>query len=339
MNIMAKLGLVIVGCAVSVCAEGSLQRTLKAFEDKPGYVQPLATSFGTFLNSGWVTSARINAGFGWDFSFPLAVSYLSTDDHTYTRHYANGCAQVLKNGQPCPEGKTTNYKLPTIFGPKTNVQYTNYSPDPTGSGYVTYSGGFADDGDESLRKLTALGLGWLQTSFAYQHARVSLRGMYFPSISEFGGYYHAGFALQYSFGHMFAHHLPSKYPIDVSVLTSYNFLGMGYSPKEYSGSLDLDFTTMWHAVVIGMRFFDRMEVFGEFGYESSTMKSSGALTPVDPLEDVISPKVSVNGLNGFRASFSIAFMFGNYRPVLGMGTGAQTHNNLNIFNYSKEGTP
>lgn len=339
MNNCCRLVLLGLFSASSVFAEGSLQRTLKAFEDKPGYVQPLATSFGSIYNSNWVSSARVPAGFGWEFSLPITLTYLNSDDHTYQRQYETGCAPVLQNGQPCPEGATTAYEVPTIFGPQTNVQYTQYGLDPTGQGYVTYSGGYADDGDETLRKITLMGLGWLQTAFTYQHARVALRGMWAPSSGEFGGYYHAGFALQYSFSHLFAHHLPPKYPIDVSLLTSYNFSSVGFSPKEYTGQLDLDFKTMWHALVVGMRFFNRVELFTEIGYERSHMESSGQLTPIDPEEDEVHPRVSVDGLNGFRATLGIAFNFGTYRPVIGMGTGAQTHNNVNIFNYTKEGTP
>lgn len=326
--------------STSTWAEGSLQRTLKAFEDKPGYVQPLATWFGTFTNTGWVRSARVNSGFGWGFAIPVSVGYINEDDHTYTNHFATGCAELSDKGIACPTGDTRDYEVPTILGPKTNVEYTSYKQNPLDStSYVTFSGGFADDGDETLRDITTLGLVWPQLSLSYQHTQLTVRAMGLPSIGEFAGYSHLGFALQYSLGHLWAHRLPSNHPVDVSLLTSYNFISLGYSPSDYTGELSLDFTTMWHALVIGTRLGDRFEIFSELGYETSNLKSSGELIAKDEGEDDISPRVEIDGRNGFKASLNLAFHFDTYHPLGSMSYGAQAGNTLNILNFGKEGTP
>ena len=177
MNSIRFLGILGFVCA-PIWAEGSLQRTLKAFEDKPGYVQPLATWFGTFTNAGWVRSARVNSGFGWGFAIPVSVGYIGDDDHTYTNHFATGCAELNQKDIVCPTGATRDYEVPTILGPKTNVEYTSYKQNPQDpTTFVTYSGGFADDGDETLRDITTLGLLFPQLSLSYQHTQLTMRAM------------------------------------------------------------------------------------------------------------------------------------------------------------------
>lgn len=339
MKLTRTIGMVALGTISSAMAEGSLQRTLKAFEDKPGYVQPLATWFGSFTNSGWATSARVNRGFGWEFALPVVgIAYLDQADHTYTSSFDDGCAEVNAAGYDCP---STSYEVPTIMGPQTNVEYTRYMVDPSGQSYVSMSGGFADDGDETLREISTLGTAWVQTSFSYEHAKLILRGapLGWVSVGEFQGYNHLGFALQYSLGHYFAQYLPPAYPVDVSLLTSYNFISIGYSPKDYSGELNLDITSMWHALVVGTRLGSHFEVFTELGYETSTLKSSGKLVAKVEGEDDINPRVQVDGRNGFKASFNIALHFGSYHPAVAISQGAQTANNINILNFGKEGTP
>lgn len=335
--------MVMLGSISSAFAQGEsgLQATLKAFEDKPGYVQPLATWFGTFANQGWVTSARVNAGFGWEFAMPVVgLGFLSDDDHTYTSDFDDGCAAVRAAGISCP---SKSYTVPTIVGPNTNTQYTRYDLDPiNANSVVVTSGGSADDGDEDLRQITTLGTTWLQASFSYQHTKLTLRALplWWLSASEFAGYNHLGFGLQYDLGHLFAHKLPpGAPPVDVSLTTNYNFISLGVAPSDYNGELNLDFTTMWHALVVGTRLGRHFEIFSELGYETSTMKSSGSLVPKDPEEESVAPKVEVDGRNGFKASINFALHFDTYHPVIGMSQGAQTGVNVNILNFGKEGNP
>lgn len=331
------------GFVVSAQAEGSLQRTLKAFEDKPGYVQPLATWFGTFTNQDWFQSARVGDGFGWDFSLPIGIGFLDSDDHTYTSTFDSNCDKLRAQGYNLPADKCpSSYTVPTIVGPATNVHYYRYDIDPTdasGQGVVLTDGGYADDGDENLRKISTLGMTWAQLGFSYRHARVAMRFMALPEISELSTYRHLGFGLQYSLGHFFAHKLPPAHPVDVSLATTYNFIKVGYSPKDYTGELVMDIFTQWHALVVGTRFGQHVELFTELGYETSNIESSGHLVPKVEGNDEISPRVSVDGRNGFKASINIALHFGNYQPVLGISRGAQTGVNAGILNFGKEGTP
>jgi len=329
-------------CATSIAAEGSLQRTLKAFEDKPGYVQPLATWFGTFTNQNWITSARVNAGYSWQFSFPAAsLGFLSTDDHTYTRHFTTGCAEVRAAGFQCPAPDVEDYEVPTILGPKTNTIYYSYYLEPNDQGYTQNKDATADDGDKTLRKISTLGTLWPQLSLSYQHARLTLRALplSWVNIEEFGGYSHFGFGLQYSLGHLFAHHLPASHPLDVSLTTNYNFISLGYKPKDYAGELNLDFVTQWHALVLGTRLGEHFEIFTELGFERSSLEASGELHAKVEGEDDIKPSVETDGRNGFKASINIALHFGKWHPSIGASQGAQTGIGLNLLNFGKEGTP
>jgi hypothetical protein len=83
-----------------------------------------------------------------------------------------------------------------------------------------------------------------QAAVSYYHARVVLRGMWLPAISELKSFSLFGVGLQYSFGYLFQYALPKELQtLNVSLAYGYNSSFIGYTPEDYTGQLDLSVST------------------------------------------------------------------------------------------------
>ncbi len=300
----------------------SIYHSLIAFDDsgvrdgnRPGYVKPIATDLGSVLNSNLYASASVPQSFTFEAGMPFAIVTLGND-----REYAGGA--------------------PTIFGDKKyewGVKNKDIGSDMTCSG-----GGSCHvvNGNENLNALGVFTYPYLQLAGGFYHARVMLRGMWLPSISELQNFNLFGFGLQYSFGHLLWPELP---PImenfDVSLVFGMNFASIGYTPDDYTGELDLDISTMDFEIVFGYRPLKFVELMLHIGYETSTMKSSGLLegNAENTKGNVIKPGITVDGDNGFRMGFEVAFSFGEaYHPVVGVDLGTKTTFTTNILYFKQQ---
>lgn len=331
-------------------AAGEVGNVLRAFEDKPGYVKPLATVFGTLMNTGWVNSARVGYGTGWGFGLPIMVAYVGTEDHTYDYTYSTGCADLRARGQvgsdcPASNDEITIKDAPTIWGPNSNAQTYQYLPtiqqvgdsDPSDN-YQKFSSGTIDGGESTLRKITTLPFLAPQFSFSSHNFRGTLRGMLLP-ISPIS-FYSFGLGLQYD-PTRFLPPVVAEKGFNTSVAFSVSKWHVGYTPgDDFDGTLNIDGLTTFTALVAGWR-YDIMEVFTEIGYETSSFASGGNLTDNGPdvaeADRKISPKVDVDGRNGFRMSLNFAIHLGSWQPVVGQSYGAQFGTAANVIQFGKEG--
>lgn len=284
--------------------------------NRPGYVKPLATNLGTVLNSNWYASASVPEVFSFEAGLPIALVTLGTDD----QEYAGGA--------------------PTIFGDKKYEWGTTAGMIGSSMSCTTAPNCNVVNGNETLNKLGVFTYPYLQLAGGFYHARVVLRGMYLPSISELQGFNLFGFGLQYSFGHLFRAELPSALQgLDVSLVFGMNFSGISYQPEDYVGTLDLDVTTTNFALVIGYKPLKMVEIMLSLGYETASMESSGHLTSHDPdsYGAEIFPSLSVDGNNGFRLGLSVAFSLGSaFNPVLGVDFGTKTSFTTNILYFKQQ---
>lgn len=325
MKNILKLALFTLATATLTFADpewASIYHSLIAFDDsgvrdgnRPGYVKPIATDLGSVLNSNLYASASVPQSITFEAGMPFAIVSLGND-----REYAGGA--------------------PTIFGDKKyewGVKNKDIGSDMTCSG-----GGSCHvvNGNENLNALGVFTYPYLQLAGGFYHARVMLRGMWLPSISELQNFSLFGFGLQYSFGHLLWPELP---PImenfDVSLVFGMNFASIGYTPDDYSGQLDLGISTMDFEIVFGYKPMKLVELMLHIGYETSTMKSSGRLEgdAENTKGNVIKPGITVDGNNGFRMGFEVAFTFGEaYHPVVGIDLGTKTTFTTNVLYFKQQ---
>ena len=312
------LSIVIVPSVLAMDEDGwaSTYESLSAFDksnilygNRPGYVKPIITNLSTILNSNWVSSAGVPQEFTFEAGMPFAIVPITGDD----RKYGDG--------------------HPTIFGGNDKENATKMATDICSpEALALYGACPVVNGNENLNGLGVFTYPYLQMAASYYHARLVLRGMFLPSISELRKFNLFGFGLQYSFGYLFQHKLPkAAQGLDVSLMFGYSTSGIGYRPDDYKGQLDLDIDAFTINMVVGYRPIKPVEVLMTLGYQYASMESSGKLTSTeDPMEE-IHPSITVKGDNGFRFGLEVAFQIGSFHPVLGydyVGKSAFTTNIL-----------
>ena len=304
----------------------STYESLAAFDSKiigygnrPGYVKPIIDNLGNVLNSNWYISASVPKSLAIEFGLPISIIPIGDDDRNF-----NESVDIL--------GQTITAENPTIFGEHGNPQQ------PDGRIY----------GNETLNDLGVFSYPYLQLGVSAFHARVVLRGMFLPPISELRKFNLFGFGLQYSFGHFFQYMLPAAaQPLDVSLVFGYNTSGIGYRPDNYDGELNLDVSTTNFSVVIGYKPISFFEVLMSLGYQSAEMKSSGHLVgnaTLNGLPDYsrdygkeISPDITVKGNNGFRFGIAIALQLGKtFHPVVGYDYAGKSSFTTNVIYFRQQ---
>lgn len=325
MKTLAKFFLTfLAGAAVSanaMDADGwaSIFESIAAFEDRtdasaavcpgcfnrPGYVKPIVDNLGNVLNSNWYISANVPQSIVFEIGLPVALIPIGDDDRNFTE---NGVS------------------VPTIFGDHGNP--------------LAYDGKIY--GNETLNGLGVFTYPYLQLGFSMFHARVAVRGMLLPPVSELRKFNLLGFGLQYSFGRWFQYMLPrAAQGLDVSLVFGYNSSSIGYRPKDYSGQLDLDISATTFDVVIGYKPFKFFEVLMTLGYQSATMDAGGSLTcetlgptgaPEGYFGQTINPNLSVKGNSGFKFGLEIALQLGkSYHPVVGFDYSGKSSFTINAL--------
>lgn len=289
----------------------SIHESIAAFEDRPGdatglfnrpdYVKPIISNLGNVLNSNWYISASVSQSFAFEAGLPISLISIGSDDQEFSEN-----------------GKT----VPTIFGKHGDPQI----PDA-----IVY-------GNENLHKLSVFTFPYLQFAASFQHTRVAFRGMVFPSIKELRKFNLFGFGLQYSFGHLFQYLLPKPaQSLDVSMVFGYNTSGIGYRPKDYNGSLDLDISAITFDFVIGYKPLSFIEVMMTLGYQYANMESSGTLANKDNPLMTFFPNIGVKGNNGFKFGLEVAFQVGKtYHPVIGLDYAGKTSFTLNAIYFKQQ---
>ena len=295
--------------------------SLSAFESvhaRPGYVKPIIDNLGNVLNSNWYVSASVPQSLAVEFGLPVSVIFVGDDDRNYTETYTDPYT-----------GVGFDYETPTIFG-----RHRDMSPESQDPVTMFY-------GSKTLNGLGIFTYPYLQAGASFYHARIVLRGMVLPAISELRKFNLFGFGLQYSFGHFFQYMLPpAAQPLDVSVVFGYNTSSIGYQPDKYEGELDLDVSATNFSFVFGYKPFDFFEVMMSLGYQSAEMKSYGHLLcvakeygqPTAEYGATINPDITVKGNNGFRFGLEVAFQLGKtYHPVVGLDYAGKSSFTLNAL--------
>lgn len=284
----------------------SIHETIAAFEDRPGdvtgwfnrpgYVKPIVTNLGNVLNSNWYVNASVPQSLTFEIGLPISLISIGSDDQEFT-----------ENGR----------KVPTIFGTHGNPQIQDG---------IIY-------GNENLNGLGVFTYPYLQFAASFYHARIALRGMAIPSIQELRKFNLFGIGLQYSFGHLFQYMLPKPAQgLDVSMVFGYNTSNIGYRPKGYDGSLDLNISAITFDFVIGYKPISTVELMMTLGYQYANMESSGALANKENPYLAFHPNISVKGNNGFKFGIAVAFQLGKtFHPVVGFDYAGKSSYTLNVL--------
>ncbi len=288
----------------------------KLIYNRPGYVKPIIDNLGNVLNSNWFASATVSKVPGFEAGIPISLIFIGDDDKKFNEY---------------------GMEVPTIFG-----GHADLSQDPfvLATGPQVY-------GNKTMSGLALFTYPYLQVAGNFYHARLVLRGMWLPSISELQKFNLFGIGAQYSFGHLFQYMLPSAaQPLDVSVVLGYSTSGISYQPEDYSGTLDLDIDAFTFDVVIGYKPVFFVEVMMTLGYQYANMASSGQLIcnakdmtgmPAEHFGEVISPNISVEGKSGFKFGLEVAFSLGSaFHPVVGFDYAGKSSFTLNALYFKQE---
>lgn len=313
--LVSGLCLAAVATAMDDKGYASIYESIAAFENRaggdarifnrPGYVKPIITNLGPVLNSNWYVSATVPQSITFEAGLPFALIPIGNDDRTFSENGADAPTIFGKHGDPA-----TNPNDPTVYG------------------------------NETLNKLGVFTYPYLQLAGGYYHARLVLRGMWLPAISELQKFNLIGIGLQYSFGHLFQYMLPKPAQgLDVSLVLGYSSSGISYQPEDYEGTLDLDISAFTFDLVIGYKPIEIVEVMLTLGYQSGSMASSGHL--VSHAEGwngaVIDPNITVDGNDGFKFGLAVAFQFGtSFHPVLGYDYAGKSSFTTNVLYFKQQ---
>jgi len=291
----------------------SIYESIAAFEDRPGgearifnrpgYVKPIITNLGNVLNSNWYVSSSIPQSMVFEAGLPFSLIFIGSDDKSFTENGAS---------------------VPTIFGDHGDPQ--NYDP-------TVY-------GNETLHNLGLFTYPYLQLAGSYYHARLALRGMWLPTVSELQKFSLLGIGLQYSFGHLFQYMLPKPaQTLDVSLVLGYSSSDISYQPEDYEGTLDLDISAFTFDVVVGYKPIEPVEILLTLGYQSAEMASSGHL--ISHAEgwngQTIDPNITVRGNNGFKFGLAVAFQVGtSFHPVAGFDYAGKSSFTTNVLYFRQQ---
>lgn len=289
------------GAAVSASAAdkdgwATTNETLSAFykvSNRAGYVKPIIDNIGNVLNSNWYASASVPKSFAFEAGLPFAIVPIGDDDRKYTQKVGIVSADI-----------------PTIFGDK-------------GAPYAV-----GIYGNETLNSLPIFTYPYLQLGASYYHARLVLRGMWLPPISELKGFNLLGIGAQYSFGHLFQKKLPAALQtMDVSAVFGYSSSTIKYQPKDHTNPLILDLTGITADVVIGYKPIKEAEVMLTLGYQYANMAASGK-----PGYDQ-----DIDGNCGFKFGLEVAFTLGNsFHPVLGFDYAGKSSFTTNVLYFQQQ---
>lgn len=266
---------------------------------RSGYAKPIIDNVGNVLNSNWYASASVPQSFAFEAGLPFAIVPIGDDDRSYSQKNILG-----------------SVKLPTIFG----------DHGPAYDNTKIY-------GNETLNSLPIFTYPYLQMAFSYYHARLVLRGMWLPPISELKGFNLLGIGAQYSFGHFFQKQLPpALQSLDVSAVFGYSSSTIKYQPKEHTSPLILDLTGITADVIIGYKPTKEVEVMMTLGYQYANMESSGKPTAGAPSYDL-----SVKGNSGFKFGLEVAFTLGNsFHPVVGFDYAGKSSFTTNVLYFQQQ---
>ena len=306
-KIIQVLSLFLMGAAITANATDSkgwatTDESLDAFykiNNRSGYVKPIIDNVGNVLNSNWYASASIPKSFAFEAGLPFALVPIASGDKVYRQ-----------------KALLSTIELPTIFGDKG-------LPYDVSKIY----------GNETLNSLPLFTYPYLQMAFSYYHARLVLRGMWLPPISELKGFSLLGIGAQYSFGHLFQKQLPPVLQtLDVSVVFGYSSSTIKYQPKTHNGPLVLDLTGIIADLVIGYKPIKEMELMLTVGYQYANMESSGKRNVLSPDYDL-----AVKGNCGFKFGFEVAFTLGNsFHPVIGFDYSGKSSFTTNILYFQQQ---
>ncbi len=321
-----KIALPLVMCLVAMAnamdekGYASIYESIAAFEDRPqdkpnydarifnrpGYVKPIVANLGNVLNSNWYVSSSIPQSMVFEAGMPLSLISIGGDDQSFTENGAS---------------------VPTIFG-------GHGDPKANPSDKVVY-------GNETLHNLGLFTYPYLQVAGSYYHARIALRGMWLPAVSELQKFNLLGIGLQYSFGHLFQYMLPKQAQgLDVSLVLGYSSSGISYQPEDYEGTLDLDISAFTFDVVIGYKLIAPVEFLLTLGYQSAEMASSGHLISHAEgwtKDKDINPNLTVDGNNGFKFGLAVAFQVGSsFHPVVGYDYAGKSSFTTNILYFKQQ---
>ncbi|MBR2198052.1 MAG: hypothetical protein IJ909_06460 [Fibrobacter sp.] len=313
--LVSGLCLAAVATAMDDKGYASIYESIAAFENRaggdarifnrPDYVKPIITNLGPVLNSNWYVSATVPQSITFEAGLPFSLIPIGDDDKTFNQG---------------------GVSMPTIFGTHGDPQTNPYDQ-------TVY-------GNETLNKLGVFTYPYLQLAGGFYHARLVLRGMWLPAISELQKFNLIGFGLQYSFGHLFQYMLPKPAQgLDVSLVLGYSSSGISYQPEDYDGTLDLDISAFTFDLVIGYKPIEMVEVLLTLGYQSASMASSGHL--VSHAEgwngQEINPNLTVDGNDGFKFGIAVAFQFGSsFHPVLGYDYAGKSSFTTNILYFKQQ---
>jgi hypothetical protein len=322
---------------------GALQPTIKAFEQQPGYVKPIATIFGTLTNNGWYRSSSVDKGFGFYIGLPIVVSYIGQKDRIYTGTFTDTncvtCAQYNKV-ELCPCEQCGEYTTSTIFGPEKGAVLRTVNLDKFGlpAGYSEYklAGGYPD-----LAKINWVPMVWPQIGVSYWNTEGQFR--FIGAKTDQFGFSMSGFSLEHDI-----HSLFPSLQFNLSPVFNATFMNFSYSPSktDVQGELTFGGTTILGGILAGKK-WGRVEFFALLGWEHSSLSTGGSIdfyeigsngARTGNIQETVTPNITITGRNSAVLQLSVSFDLGGYVPYISQHIGTQIGNTFSLIGYQYKKT-
>lgn len=345
---MKKSSIVLLCLSISYLMAGKYNSVVKAFEEQPGYVQPISTLLGSFGGSGWHHSSSVSKEFTASISLPITFTAIHENDRSYSDVFVD--STVLKSDEPQhikDELAYQPYTSPTIFGKEGAPTLKEYNVDPdskliyrTSEGEYSFNPYLLSDGIPDMAAFNWMPLPTIQAEFSMYYTSLKLRYLGRPH-KELGIHY-PGAGIQ----HDLRSFLP-KLPLNITVFGNFALPILNWTPGEdITGTVEMRGFSTFSGMTFGFEPINsKLDLFIEAGWEYSRLSTGGHLTFYETdkkgnitLEEV-NPDMTLIGRNRFRMTLTLAFTPGKrYRLSGNVGVGAETTFMVNplAFRFSKQ---
>ena len=308
---MSKINLIFL-FFVSALLAGKYDSAVRAFENQPQYVTPIATLLGTIGSSSWNSSSSIPYKFSSTISLPLVVAIINDKDRSYSSTFVDSA--VFDSNLPEDEKSSRAYKeftAPTIFGredaPTLYKSVLGVDGSIVDSIPVYYSDGIPD-----VAAFNWVPFPQFQGDFSFAHTAVSLRYIGRPNKSL--GVHFWGAQIRYDFTHFM-----KKQPVNITLFSNSSFPILKWTPGEgIQGTIKMNEFSNFSGVTIGYR-HKKLDLLSEIGWEYSKLKTSGTLY-IESDDEYVTTNLKLRGRNRFRFSVVVSFNPGKSYRVSGVSS-------------------
>jgi hypothetical protein len=318
-------------CLAGLSVAGKYSTVVRAFEDTPEYVAPVAPLLNTLTNSGWHRRAAIGKSRRFVFSVPLTIAGISDRDRQYRGTYKNAAYLEHVGTAADHDLALQHYTTPTVFGRESaptlkrlDIGYIDFENNELG--VIDTTDILLSDGVTGISRFNWLPMGALQVDFSAWHTAIKMRyaGFFIPD------------ELRISMPAVSLSHDVQWYkktPFHFTLFTNSAFHMVDWVPgADVRGTAEIRGYSGFSGFLWGREYAEgRLSFFVETGIEYSRLRTGGRLQIRDGDEwDLVEPSLSFSGRRSFKAGVFVTVSPKDHAYAAQAGGSAGAQNSFSL---------